>query len=667
MYENSKLIPAVNSVYKTLEERLIEQYKFSEEKAKDIADKILNIHGMSRNHFSIIQQVEELVDGKLNDISVDPNANKNEKTIQGILNESVIPIKKIIGYRYLYRKMVELYGKKEAKYLTSLMYDFTLAISDSSQITSPYCWSLDTSKLVTIGKPFGQLPSKPVKRFESYASLLNEVVHQLSNALAGAIALGSFFLDVSHLLLLKENKTIEDLKNPTYRKYIENQYQKIIHGLNSLSRNAGIESPFSNLSLFDREKLKKLLEEYNWFFCDDDMNQKYDNDYIVEFIIELQNIFMEFFDKGDPMNDGLPYRFPVCTINIARKKNKEGNWIIEDKQFLKSICKKDIYRYNIFVSEGNKSSACCRLLSNAEMLELSSQANSFGAGSSISLGSHRVVTINFARLALIAETKEEYFNLIKESVLNCKKILFSHKKLLEDLNNKNLQLFLKQRWVQLERMFSTIGIIGYVEAEEILKNKKIFKSNEDCIQESLFLLNNEVTQNNENFNGIVTNIEQIPGEAMSVRLPKADKLIFDDEKNNYNIYSNQFISLWDNKITLWDKMKKDGKYISMLTGGGIAHINSGEHVTSRQAEKLIQYAVECNLEHFALTGVFCQCEDGHVIIGNREFCAKCGKPIKKKIARTVGFFVPVEDMSKEKIEYDFKRRKEFKNGDFNQE
>ena len=115
---------------------------------------------------------------------------------------------------------------------------------------------------------------------------------------------------------------------------------------------------------------------------------------------------MKFFDKGDPLNDGMPYRFPVATLNIAKKKDKEGKWIIEDKKFLKSACKKDIYRYNIFVSEGNKVASCCRLLSDQDKMELASQSNSFGAGGSISLGSHRVISINFARLALISNTKD---------------------------------------------------------------------------------------------------------------------------------------------------------------------------------------------------------------------------------------------------------------------
>lgn len=662
MFPNSTITQSVNSVYRTLEERLKSQYKINEEKVEEIADSILKIHGLSRDDFSIIKQIEEFMEEKINHKSADDNSNKNEKTIKGIVRESMIPIDKMVGYRFLYRKMVELYGKKEAKYLTSLMYDFTLALSDSGNIMIPYCWAFDASKLVTMGKPFGQLPSKPAKRFESYTSLLNEVVHQQSNHLAGALAVGTFFLDVAHLLLIKENLKIDNLKEQKSRKRIENQFQKIIHGFNSLSRNGGVESPFTNISLFDRTKLKKLVgEEFKWYFQDEYLEFPYSVDYITEYIIELQNIFMEFFDKGDPLNDGMPYRFPVVTLNISRKKNKDGNWVIEDKQFLKSVCKKDIYRYNIFVSEGNKISSCCRLINNVEMLELAAQANSFGAGGSISLGSHRVVCINFARLALIANSKEEYHKLIKEHVLNCKKILVAHKKLLTDL--KSLQVFLQLGWIQLNRMFSTIGIIGYVEAEEILKNKLVYAKNEDVIKDSLFILNNEITSGNETFTENIFNCEQIPAESMSHRLPRADKLIF-DKQVQYDIYANQFVPLWDIHTTVWEKIKKDGEYISTLTGGGISHINVGEHITSKQAEKLIEFAIESNLEHFAINGTFCKCENGHVIIGNRDKCAKCGASITNKITRVVGFFTPVEDWSSYKQEYDFKRRKEYSNGDF---
>ena len=665
MFENSSITSAITSVYKTLNTQIINQYPEKENK-ENLVDKLLNIHGISRSHFSIIDRMESFIESNINVNSIDDNSNKNEKTIKGIMQEAKYPLDKLIGYRYLYRKMKQIYGKKEAKKLSGLLYDYTLALSDSTNILLPYCWSFDASKIITMGKPFGQLYSTPVKRIDSYFSVLNEIIHQMSNHLAGAIAIGSFFLDIAHLLLLKENKAIEDLKIKEYRNHLGNQFQKFIYGVNSLSRGGGTESPFTNVSLFDRVKLAKLVEEYNWYFVDEKtLESKYSKDYIVEFIIELQNIYMEFFDKGDPSKGGMPYRFPVSTLNISKKKNKEGKSIVEDKKFLSSVCKKDIYRYNVFVSEGEKVATCCRLLSDAEMLELASQANSFGAGGSISLGSHRVLTINFVRLALLATSYEHFKQLLTEQIYNTKKILFAHKELLKDMSANHL--FIKIGWIQLNRMFSTVGIIGYIEAEDIiLKNFKKEVSNlEDIMYDFLTFLNQEVNSNNEEFIGCIFNIEQIPGESMCHRLARADKLFFGEEKVPYNIYSNQLTSLWNRDTTIWERMIKSGKFNKTLTGGGIDHINTGEHITSKQAENIINFAVESDCEHFAITGTFCICEDNHLAIGNTFLCQKCGKPIISKIARTVGFFTPVEDWNPYKQEYDLPLRKEFKNGDFN--
>jgi len=666
LFEKSSIVQAVNSVYKTLQNQLIRTYNINDvEKSYKIANELLEIHGMDKDRFSIISQIEELLIGNLNDNSIDDNSNKNEKTIKGVLKEATLPIDKIVGYRFLYRKLIEIYGKKEAKRLTGLMYDYTLALADSSSIILPYCWSFNTSELILTGKPFGQLQSKPVKRVDSYISLLNEVIHQAANHLAGAIAVAGLFLDIAHLLLIKEKKSLEDLKKEEYRNYLKNQFQKFIHGVNSLSRSAAMESPFLNISLFDRIKLKKLLEEYMWYFSF--TNEKEDvitfkEEYIIEFIIELQNIFMEFFDKGDPSNEGMPYRFPICSINISKTKNVINNeWIIEDKEFLESICNKDIFRYNIFISEGFKIASCCRLQSDSEMLELASQVNSFGAGGSVSIGSHRVLTINFMRLALQSSSKEEFFFLLKNRIKDCKNILFTHKQLLKDFEGS--QFFLRTKRINLDRMFSTIGILGYVEAEETLKRKNIFPKEYDVMKDMMYFLNEEVNSNNEEFTGCIFNIEQIPGESMVHRLARADKILFPEENIPYDIYSNQFIPLWDTESTIWERIEKDGIYNQLLTGGGIVHANVGEHITGKQAEKIIDYAVKCGCEHFALTGTFCKCEDGHVLLGNRDTCAKCGKPIISKIARTVGFFTPVEDWSSYKQVYDFSKRIEYTNKD----
>jgi anaerobic ribonucleoside-triphosphate reductase len=259
----------------------------------------------------------------------------------------------------------------------------------------------------------------------------------------------------------------------------------------------------------------------------------------------------------------------------------------------------------------------------------------------------------------MSNSPSEFFELVEKATINCKKILYAHKKMLYDL--KSSQLFLKIGWIQLERMFSTIGILGYVEAGEIL-NKRF---NNICyLGDMLDCVNDNLNINNEQFEGCFFNVEQVPAESMSHRLARADKVLFGEKEVPYNIYANQFVPLWEVNTTIWEKMEIDGNYLQRITGGGISHINTGEHITSKQAESLIEYAVQSNCEHFAVTGTFCQCVDGHVLIGKRNSCAKCGKPIKSKIARVVGFFTPVEDWNENKIIYDHEKRKEFINGDF---
>ena len=53
----------------------------------------------------------------------------------------------------------------------------------------------------------------------------------------------------------------------SFRKYIENEIQQFIHSVNHLSRN-GVESPFTNVSIFDPIKLKGLIgpDNYGWYF-----------------------------------------------------------------------------------------------------------------------------------------------------------------------------------------------------------------------------------------------------------------------------------------------------------------------------------------------------------------------------------------------------------------
>lgn len=683
-YDEATTTRTLKNIKKSLTYSLISSnYKLdSTDKIEEVTNKILKVHGLHKDNFDFINQAGILITEKLNSVSIDDNSNKNEKTIKGLLKEIECAVDKALGYDFLYRVMKELYGKKEAKRLAGLMFDYSLALADSSNILVPYCFAFDASKLVTIGRHFGQLESAPSKRISSYISALSETVHQLSSHLAGAVGIGTFFLDVAHLYLYKERKTLTELRsNKDTRKYIENEFQQFIHSVNHLSRN-GIESPFSNISLFDRPKLHALIAagNYDWYFdipdlqqllrdiedhhFPEDPNHRLEKEYIVDVIMELQSIYLNLFDKGDPLKDGVPYRFPVTTINFSKTLNTNTKkFEVEDKWFLRRFSKRDVLRYNIFISIGTKVASCCRLISNSELLEYAAQSNSFGAGSSVSLGSHRVLTTNFARIALQCTDYLNFYTILKSRIEDSAKILKSHKQLILYLTEKGLQPFITNGWINPSRLFSTFGIIGVVEAVEILRARfGDILPNTDIIKEMLEFYDSQVRDISEEYN-IVGNIEQIPGESMSHRLATVDKLLYGEELVPYPLYANQLIPLWEQDATVWERIEIDGKYNQLFTGGGIVHINVGERLTPQQSELVINKAVESGCEHFAITGTLCVCGELHTSIGDKTTCPVCGESIEQKYARTVGYWAPVKDYHPIKQEHDHAKRKEYNQKD----
>lgn len=565
--------------------------------------------------------------------------------------------------------MKEMYGKPRAKRLASNMYDYSIGLSDSTNILLPYCYTLDASKLVTIGREFGQLPSGPSKRISSYISAICETVHQLSAHFAGAIAIGTFFFDIAHLAFYKQNLTLDQITNdPKCRKHFENEFQQFVHSVNHLSRNSN-ESPFTNVSIFDKVKLRHIVsEDLAWYFPNPHEDKELHGDipvtkdmwldFITDYIYEIQNIFLDFFDKGDPINNGTPYRFPVVTTNFS-KALLNGEWTLEDEDFLENITSRDVYRYNIFTSEGTKCCSCCRLISDSEMLDLAAQSNSFGAGAVGSLGSHRVATINFNRIALESNSIEEFWKIYNQRIEDSKDILKAHKTLIMMLANKGLQQFISNGWINMKRMFSTFGIMGIYECEKTLRGKFDIGLDYDITKDILIHLNNKVIEFTKSEDGYVFNIEQIPAESYAVRLCNVDKLLFGEESVPYELYANQWIPLWD-EATIWEKLEVDGKYNSLLTGGGIVHATIGERVTKTQAKDIIRFAVKCGCEHFALNSIYSKCKINHMTFGDITSCPICSSEIVDKYTRIVGFFTPISSWNKTRKEWEFPRRTKVK-------
>jgi ribonucleoside-triphosphate reductase len=654
--------------------------KYKPKDARKTADGILKIHGLDDSRFDVVREVNRrLNESRINDASIDDNANKTDRTVESLFQEVLAAHKKLVGYDQLYGRMLQDWGKQEAKRLSGEMYDLSLGLSDTTKILSNYCYAFDFSRIVTEGRPFGQLPSAPAKNLESYVSAAVETIHQLSQHMAGAVATPTIFMDMAAVLLYKEGVTGYDLrKDRVLRKRCENRFQQFIHSVNSLSREAS-QSPFTNVSIMDRTKLLKLVSGYHHLLPDQckahprpegitDEAWHSDLDIlVVDAILELQWIYMDLFDKGDPLNGGIPYRFPISSVTAAKEWVGErgedglpvqgkGKWVVADKAFQKAVCRHQIHRYNIFSSEGDKYATCCRLVNDSELMELASQANSFGAGGSVSLGGHRVCTLNMPRIAMEAADKDSFMALLRSRAEDAAKVLKSHKNLIGDVQACGLQSFIDNGWISMGRMFSIFGIIGTYEAARECAGKPGW--GEDPQGEMLKELESLVKEFSKTYK-ISGNIEQIPGESFAVRFAKADKAVLGRSAANVVLYSNQFIPL-SVPATAIERLEDDGRYNAMVSGGGIVHLTlDGEMTTPRQSEFLWDKAVEFGCEHFAFNPIISICHCGpevHATAGKHTVCPVCGGEIRDWLTRVVGYYTHPKDWAPERRELDFPTR-----------
>lgn len=609
--------------------------------------KCLELEGVDRKSLDIAYMSKKYFKNNVADVSIDANANvQSGKNPNNYNSEVVNGIHKLEGYYLIWKNLKNDYGLEKANELFKKIIEGAVYFHDSTNVQVPYCVGTTTSNIMIEGRPYNELISVAPKRAESFIGQIVEFVMDMSQEFAGAIALSDFF--INYAWYAKD----ENLDKKT----IENHFQKMVHILNNKFRTSA-QSPFSNLSLFDKPGLEILFGEHLY---PDGTTPDFD------YILKIQKIFADWFSLGDPSTN-MPYRFPVVTANITQKNGE-----IIDKDFFDYISEVNLKTgfLNIYITDGTnpKLSSCCRLLSDInETIENLKGVDSFGNGG-VNLGSHRVVTVNLARIGYLAnnqsseDKKSRFLHLLNEELYDIKLILLSHRKLIEHrIEQGFLKFFKPLQWLDLKgHFFSTIGVNGFFEAFE---NMEIDIASEEGLNFASEIMN-YIDKKRKNFSkqtGYMFNVEQVPAESAAIKLAKKDELL--GYNKNYNLYSNQFIPLIKD-IDLHDRIKIDGLFSKALSGGGITHINLGEKLEKKsQMQKMIKFAIAAGVEHFAINYVFSLCSDcKENFIGKINKCLKCESENIEHLTRIIGYFVPIKNWTKIRREEEFDERKWYTNG-----
>jgi ribonucleoside-triphosphate reductase len=505
------------------------------------------------------------------------------------------------------------------------------------------CFNYSTYDILVKGLPMvRKIKSVPPKYLHAFKSQLEQFVIIASNSTLGATGLADLLIVLSYfaknIIKTKSDAHYNFLEEKDCWSYIKEMLTSFIYSVNFALR--ANQSPFSNVSIFDKYFLKKMSEDY--IFPDGSYPD-------IEIINKLQEIYIDIINKE---LERTPITFPITTACFTI--DDENN--ILDENFLSFVSEKNKkYGFiNIYCGKSSTLSSCCRLRSNNE----SEYFNSFGSGSS-KIGSLGVCTINLPRLAIKAKKDKSLLlsNLI-ENVSVCSKINNAKRKVIEKRIKNNNEPLYTFEFMDLNRQYSTVGLNGINECIELMGENILEDNGQKLLLDIINSINTENKKLEKQYN-TPHNVEQVPGENMSIKIAEKDKLL--GYQNKYNIYSNQFIPLTTN-ADLLDRIYLQGLFDKHFTGGAICHINIDTKIEdTNQIKELIRTTAKMGVIYHAINYNLQECENGHMTVGKYDFCSICNSEIINNYSRVVGFLTNTKNWHKTRREEDYPNRQWYQN------
>lgn len=601
------------------------------------------MNGLSNSNLNFTDFIDNFIKSKtVAETTIDANANSTTRDVRTLLSDMVKPHTKLLSYNKIFKEICSKYGEETAqKWLEGEWNgEFYLHNSATSSFT-PYCYAYDLDKLVEKGLFFiNKFKTGAPKHLTTFNDHVLEFISWASNRSSGAVGLPSYLL-YSYYFWYNDVKNNFFLQDPEY--YRRQCFQKFIYDLNQPYLRV-TECAFSNISVMDRNYLVELFGGRKF------PNGEYVIDHIEQ-IIEHQKVFMEVVSE---IREETMMTFPVLTYSLLFQNGK-----FVDEEFARWCNKHNMtwYDSNFYVGNDVTSlSNCCRLISNTAKLD--AFINSVG-GTSLSVGSVQVNTINLRRIAINAnKSKSKFMEILKERLDNCIKVLDVVRDIIKEDVDKGLLPNYSYGLIEIAKQYNTVGItamyeaiseFGFINTDEF-GNKSYSEEGLDFATEILDAINNQKDSYDFDYS---INVEAIPAERANVILSQKDAVLY-PERKQYFIYSNQWIPLME-KCTLNEKIKLGAKLDKECGGGQISHINlAGKFSSEKQAWDLLNHIAKSGVIYFAYNCKISVCENEHAFFSPK--CPKCGKDVADTYSRVVGFLVPVSAYSKErKIEFEHRK------------
>lgn len=595
----------------------------------------------------------------------DPNANVTQKNVANLEGEVYKGKNRTIQRQRMKDKLNELYPEVAKQYEKDLDHHIIYTHDEASTPTlKQYCMAVSLYPLMLegVGNIDGVTPSEP-NDLQSFSGQITNLTFLLSSQCKGAVAFGEYFIALNYYIIQEFGPkwyekldcittTEHSMVRRTIRDNIHKAFKQFIYGVNQPAGNRSYQSPFTNISYYDKTYFTSLFGE----FCYPDGSKPE-----WKAIDTLQRMFMKFFNK---LRTKQVLTFPVETMAMVH----DGKDIIdkEYKDFTAEMYAEGHSFFTYISDSADSLASCCRLKN--ELTE-----NTFNPTSGLTgvmTGSCNVITLNINRIIqdahreLFANRDPRYHRsdyewkyLTPESKAELKKYLINilervykyhiaFKTMLYETEEKGMFAASNGGYIYISKLFSTVGLNGVNEAAEFLGLE--VSNNPQYIEFLQFILGTVKEQNKlhsiqDKKRPFLFNSEMVPAEGLggkNYRWDKEDGYWVPEDRNLYNSY---FYIAHDNTSVL-DKFILHGRQTYQFTdGGSAAHINLEDHLSKKQYLKLIDFAIQEGTNYFTFNIPNSKCDDcGFITKHPICECPKCGGKNITWYTRVIGYLRPIK-------------------------
>ncbi len=582
----------------------------------------------------------------------DPNANVTMKNVANLEGEVYKTTNRIIQRQRMKGILNKLFPEVAKQYEKDLNHHIIYCHDESATpTTKQYCMAVSLYPLMSegVGNIDGVTPSEP-NDLQSFSGQITNLIFLLSSQCKGAVAISEYFIALNYYVVKEfgENwydklhciaSTSHCKMQRTIGDNILKAFKQFVWGINQPAGNRSYQSPFTNISYYDKTYFESLFGE---FYYPDGSKPEW------KAIDMLQRMFMKWFNR---IRLKQVLTFPVETFAMVH----DGKDIV-DKDY-KNLCAEmyaEGHSFFTYISESADSLAsCCRLRN--ELAE-----NTFNPTSGLTgvmTGSCNVITLNINRIIQDCAKKygmhggwKENTSFIHDYLTDILKRVYKYhiafKTMLYDMEDKKMFAASNGGYIYINKLYSTVGINGLNEAARFLGLK--VSNNPDYIKFLQLILGTIKEQNKahsirDKKRPFLFNSEVVPAEGLGSKnynWDKEDGYWVPDDENLYNSY---FYEAHDDTSVL-DKFVLHGNQTYQYTdGGSAAHINLEEHLSKEQYLKLIDFAIENGTSYFTFNIPNSKCEScGKIVKQPIAVCPCCGGKDITQYTRVIGYLRPIK-------------------------